>query len=58
MLRKLVAAGETKTRAQLRNKKIICKANFDSCRTFSPAAVQLRKLVAAGEISPGGGSTR
>ena len=39
-------------------KKIICLANYDSCRTSSPAAVQLRKLVAGGEISSGGGSNR
>ena len=39
-------------------KKIICLANYDSCRTLSPAAVQLRKLVAGGEISSGGGSNR
>ena len=32
-------------------KKIMCLANYDSCRTSSPAAVQLRKLVAAGEIN-------
>ena len=28
--------------------KIICFANYDSCRTVSPAAVQLRKLAAGG----------
>ena len=39
-------------------KKIICSANYDSCSPFSPAAVQLRKLVAGGEISSGGGSNR
>ena len=41
-----------KKRARSRAKKIICSANYDSCRTLSPAAVQLRKLVAEGEISP------
>ncbi len=29
---------------------MLCIAKKASCRTFSPAAVQLRKLVAAGEI--------
>ena len=37
---------------------MFCIVEIASCRTFSPAAVQLRKLVAGGEISPGGGSTR
>ena len=44
--------------AFFRNKKIICFVNYDSCRTLSPTAVQLRKLVAGGEISSGGGSNR
>ena len=29
---------------------MFCIAKIASCRTFSPAAVQLRKLAAAGEI--------
>ena len=29
---------------------MLCIAKIASCRTLSPAAVQLRKLVAAGEI--------
>ncbi len=29
---------------------MLCIAKIASCRTFSPAAFQLRKLVAAGEI--------
>ena len=29
-------------------KKIICKAHYNSCRTFSPAAVRLRKPAAGG----------
>ena len=42
--------------AFFRNKEIICFANYDSCSPLSPAAVQLRKLVAGGEISSGGAS--
>ena len=38
-------------RAKLRNKKN-CECNFDSCRTLSPAAVQLRKLVVRSTKSP------
>ncbi len=32
------------------NDAMLCIAKMASCRTHSPAAVQLRKLVAAGEI--------